>query len=171
MFKPTYLYIKEHTETKLKYFGKTTLSDPVKYLGSGKYWLNHIEKHGKDKVTTTWYHLFTDQNELTNFAIKFSKDNNITESDDWANLCDENGLSGGYRQNNHLRILNSFPQTEESKQKRSKALKGKPSPKIGIPQTDIARKNMSKPKRRICRLFDKQEMSVNQFTIWSKSLD
>ena len=170
MFKPTYLYIKQHTETKLKYFGKTTLDDPIKYLGSGKYWLNHIEKHGKDKVITTWYQLFINQDELIDFAIKFSKDNKITESSDWANLCDENGLSGGYRENNHLKILNTIPQKKESIQKRSKALKGRQSPKIGIKQTDIARKNMSKPKRRICRLHDKKEMSVNKFTIWIKSL-
>ena len=35
--KPTYLYIKQHSVTKLKYFGKTTKKDPVKYLGSGIY--------------------------------------------------------------------------------------------------------------------------------------
>ena len=35
---PTYLYIKQHSVTKLKYFGKTNSEDPIKYSGSGKYW-------------------------------------------------------------------------------------------------------------------------------------
>jgi len=33
-FKPVWLYIKEHNVTKLKYFGKTTTADPIKYKGS-----------------------------------------------------------------------------------------------------------------------------------------
>jgi len=36
IMKPTYLYIKEHSKTGLKYFGKTTKSDPTVYDGSGK---------------------------------------------------------------------------------------------------------------------------------------
>ena len=28
MFKPTYLYVKTHNKTGLKYFGKTTTPDP-----------------------------------------------------------------------------------------------------------------------------------------------
>ena len=44
-FKPTYLYVKTHNITGLKYFGKTT-NDPYTYYGSGKYWLLHLKKHG-----------------------------------------------------------------------------------------------------------------------------
>ena len=36
--KPTYLYVKQHNKTGLKYFGKTTKKDPLKYKGSGLYW-------------------------------------------------------------------------------------------------------------------------------------
>ena len=57
--KPTYLYIKQHKITKLKYFGKTT-KDPNKYLGSGKHWIRHIKKHGLE-IDTIWYQLFTDE--------------------------------------------------------------------------------------------------------------
>ena len=44
-FNPTWLYIKEHNVTGLKYFGKTT-RDPLKYKGSGTHWTRHISKHG-----------------------------------------------------------------------------------------------------------------------------
>ena len=94
--KPTYLYIKQHTLTKLKYFGKTTKKSPIEYLGSGKYWKKHIKKHGEQHVETIWCQLFTDKNDLEKFALNFSKDNNIVESTEWANLKNENGLDGGF---------------------------------------------------------------------------
>ena len=50
MFKPTYLYIKTHNITGLKYFGKTT-GDPYTYFGSGTKWLNHLNVYGKDVTT------------------------------------------------------------------------------------------------------------------------
>jgi hypothetical protein len=92
--KPTYLYIKQHTKTGLKYFGKTT-KDPIQYLGSGKHWKRHIKKHG-EFVETLWYQLFTSKEQIINYALKFSKENNIVESKEWANLKDENGLDGGF---------------------------------------------------------------------------
>lgn len=104
--KPTYLYIKQHSVTGLKYFGKTSKEDPITYLGSGKHWLKHINKHGQGYVETIWYQLFSNKDELTNFALTFSKENNIVESKDWANLKEENGLDGGF--NKH---------TEESNEK------------------------------------------------------
>lgn len=100
-FEPTYLYIKQHKDTGLKYFGKTTKKDPTKYLGSGKYWKKHIKKHGRN-VETLWYQLFTDEKELIEYAEKFSKNNMIVESDEWANLKDENGLDGGSDGSNML---------------------------------------------------------------------
>ena len=51
---PTYLYIKQHSITKKMYFGKTTRPDPMKYKGSGVYWLRHIKKHGSRFVETIW---------------------------------------------------------------------------------------------------------------------
>ena len=94
-FTPTYLYIKQHSITGLLYFGKTSKSDPIKYLGSGTYWQNHINKHGLEHVVTLWYELFTDKDEIIKFALQFSKELNIVESKSWANLIEENGLDGG----------------------------------------------------------------------------
>jgi hypothetical protein len=98
-FLPTYLYIKTHNVTGLKYFGKTT-NDPTNYRGSGTYWTDHIKKHGYD-CTTEILGFFTDKEECTQIAIKFSQENDIVNSVDinkkkiWANLVEENGLDGG----------------------------------------------------------------------------
>lgn len=91
----TYLYIKRHSVTGLKYFGQTSKSDPYTYLGSGKLWLRHIKKHGTQFVVTDWVKLFTNELELVEFALTFSKENNIVESSQWANLMQENGKHGG----------------------------------------------------------------------------
>jgi hypothetical protein len=91
---PTYLYIKQHSVTGLKYFGKTN-RDPYKYLGSGKYWTRHIKKYGKEHVVTLWVsELYTNKELLTEFALFFSEEYNIVESKEWANLIPENGLTG-----------------------------------------------------------------------------
>ena len=59
-FKPTYLYIKTHKTTGLKYFGKTA-SSKDSYSGSGKYWLRHLAKHG-DNIDTEIIGYFEDMN-------------------------------------------------------------------------------------------------------------
>ena len=89
-----YLYIKQHSITKLKYFGKTTSKNPFKYPGSGTYWKNHTKKHGKEYVKTIELWGFDDQELCTEFALKFSEDNNIVESKEWANKIPEDGLNG-----------------------------------------------------------------------------
>ena len=100
IFQPTWLYIKQHNGTGLKYFGKTIRKDPIRYKGSGTYWNRHLKKHGAN-ISTTWLQLFTDIESLTEFALKFSMENNIVESTEWANLEFENGLSGsGYKRVN-----------------------------------------------------------------------
>ena len=93
-FKPTFLYLKRHRDTKLYYFGKTATSDPVNYNGSGKYWKNHLKKYGKN-IETVWYQKFYDIQELTSFALAFSEIFDISNSELFANLCEENGLDGG----------------------------------------------------------------------------
>jgi hypothetical protein len=95
-----YLYIKRHSVTGLKYFGKTTKSDPYKYMGSGKYWIDHIKKHGKEYIQTTHLWGFDGQEMCTDFALTFSKNNNIVESSEWANLKEENGLDGAVKGSN-----------------------------------------------------------------------
>jgi hypothetical protein len=79
--------------TGLKYFGKTTKNDPHKYAGSGKYWKRHLKKHGSD-YTTEIVAQFEDELLCEQFALQYSKEHNIVESDQWANLRDENGLDG-----------------------------------------------------------------------------
>ena len=91
-FKATWLYVKRHKKTGLKYFGKTT-RDPYKYSGSGKYWLRHLRIHGNE-VETTFARLFDCPVELYEFAHAFSRENNISTSDLWANLINENGFDG-----------------------------------------------------------------------------
>ena len=94
-FKPTWLYIKRHTTTGMKYLGKTTKIDcPDTYKGSGVYWRNHINKHGIGYVVTDWKYLFSDKDELVEFATFLSKELNIVESNSWANLQEENGIDG-----------------------------------------------------------------------------
>lgn len=86
------LYVKQHNITGLKYFGKTT-RNPFKYHGSGKYWKRHLIKHGTN-VTTLNVWEFDTEEDAKIFAIKFSRENNIVESSEWANLREENGKDG-----------------------------------------------------------------------------
>lgn len=89
-----YLYVKRHAITGLKYFGKTTKSDPCKYPGSGSYWKRHINKHGKEHIETIELWQFDNVEACSAFALEFSRTNEIIESDEWANLIEENGLDG-----------------------------------------------------------------------------
>jgi hypothetical protein len=93
-FKPTYLYIKQHSITGLKYLGKTTKTDPDAYLGSGTYWRRHIKAHGVEHVVTLWKQLFTDREELIQEALRLSEEHDVANSEGWANLQEENGLDG-----------------------------------------------------------------------------
>lgn len=135
-----YLYVKQHSITGLKYFGRTISSDPFRYMGSGIYWNNHLNKHGKEHVRTICIWFFTDQEKCTKFALKFSKDNDIVKSKNWANLIDEDGLSGGWvktinigrvwseeRRNNHSIAMKNrnWKPTEEHKKRISEKNIGK----------------------------------------------
>lgn len=90
-FKPTFLYIKQHSITKKLYFGKT-IKNPEKYYGSGKHWIPHIKKHGKEYVETIWYCLYLTPESIKEAALSFSKLWDIVKSDDWLNLIEEDGL-------------------------------------------------------------------------------
>ena len=125
-FKPTTLYIKQHSKTGLKYFGKTTQNNPEKYLGSGLYWDDHLKIHGND-ISTVWTKTFEDKKELTEYALKFSEENNIVESKEWANLKPENGLDGftpGHTYGKANKGKKLGPQTEEHRNKNAEAQKG-----------------------------------------------
>jgi hypothetical protein len=165
----TFLYIKTHNITGLKYFGKTTKLDAESYLGSGKYWLNHIKKHGKDISTEIIAQFSEDQmQELMEFAIRFSVKNNIVKSNKWANLIIENGLDGAPSGEDHPNWGKTFFRTEETKDKMRKAQlnkfvtletrrkiseakrgkhKGKNNPNWGKTHSDETRKKISDAKR------------------------
>lgn len=99
-FYPTYLYVKTHNKTGLKYFGKTTSSNPEKYRGSGKYWLDHIKLHGND-VSTEIIGYYNNREECMLAALEFSTKHNIVKAVNennkkiWANQIVENGVDGG----------------------------------------------------------------------------
>lgn len=95
-FIPTRLYVKKHSVTGLRYFGKSIRKNINEYLGSGIYWNNHIKKHGKEHVNTEWVSdWFFEISELESFALSFSHIFDIVNSVCWANLTEENGISGG----------------------------------------------------------------------------
>ena len=165
-FKPTYLYIKQHNITGLKYFGKTINKNPVRYKGSGLIWTRHLKKHGND-VTTIWYQLFDEINDLIEFATRFSKENNIIDSSEWANLTFENGIAGGFGGHtikgrklgpmsiDHKKALSEAnrgkgrpPVSDETRAKMSAARKGKPSAFAGQKHTKETKRKMSAAKRK-----------------------
>jgi len=88
-----YLYKKTHNKTGLQYLGKTK-RDPFNYRGSGKYWQNHINKHGND-VTTEILKECSCNEEIKEWGIYYSKLWNVVESTEWANLKEERGDGGG----------------------------------------------------------------------------
>lgn len=85
-----YLYIKICNHCGLKYLGKTKSTDPHKYRGSVKYWLLHLKKHNSDWTTDIIFES-EDIEEIKEKGLYYSKLWNITSSDDWANLVEENG--------------------------------------------------------------------------------
>jgi hypothetical protein len=94
-FNPTVLLVMSHNVTGLKYFCKTSCLDRVKrYKGSGTRWLNHLNVHGKD-INVGVLGFYIDEKMCNESALKFSKENNIVESEEWANLIEETGLMTG----------------------------------------------------------------------------
>lgn len=110
MFKPTYLYIKIHNKTGLKYFGKTIKKDPISYKGSGTYWSNHLKSHGQD-ISTEIVGYYEDKDECMSIAKNFSDTNDIVNSKEWANQIPETGIDGNAR--------GDFKHSEETKKKLS----------------------------------------------------
>ena len=92
--KPTRLYIKQCPHCGLKYFGMSTKSNIERYHGSGVKWRRHLEKHDvkpNHLWNSDWYY----DKSISRFALKFSRINRIVESSKWANLVEEDGLTGG----------------------------------------------------------------------------
>jgi len=110
-----YLYVKQCQHCGLKYFGKTINSEVEKYSGSGKYWLNHINSHGRNLVTTVKIWHFDNQDAATDFALNFSSENKIVESKEWANLVLEDGKDGNSKQVITQELRNKFKRANTGK--------------------------------------------------------
>lgn len=85
--------IKTHNKTGLQYLCQSKRKDPISYKGSGSYWKLHLKKHGCD-VDTTILGIFEDLTSLQEAGLYYSKLYNVVESNDWANLVEENGTGG-----------------------------------------------------------------------------
>lgn len=128
-FKPTFLYIKQCKITGTLYFGKTTNSNPVTYRGSGTHWRLIYKKYGRENIETIWYCLYTDIDILYDFAVKFSAQESIVDSPNWANLKEENGLDGGGDWDEEKRKTMSERKryiSDETREKMSVAAKNRP---------------------------------------------
>lgn len=94
MFKPTALYIKTHSITGFKYFGKTTRLDCIhSYKGSGVHWRRHLKVHGSC-YTTELLGIWQDKDRLVEYSKKFCQQHNVVNSKEWANIVLEEGLQG-----------------------------------------------------------------------------
>lgn len=118
-----YLMVKTHNVTGLMYLCKrvtTSDSKAISYLGSGKYWKNHLKIHGKHVNTKILVKCELDRvEEFSKLCIEYSNNYGVVESDRWANLIEENGLTGAVvGENNPSKNPNV-------KLKKSKSLKGK----------------------------------------------
>ena len=140
-----YLYVKTHRITGLKYLGTTVSKNPNNYKGSGKYWRNHIEKHGYD-VDTKILLETTNKVELTKAGLYYSELWNVVESKEWANLKPESGAGGGY-----------VAGSESARQVASK-LKGHPN--WAPPATQQTKHKISKAQTDLLSKMTPEELSV-----------
>ena len=146
-----YLYIKQHADTGLKYFGRTTCVDPLKYKGSGTYWKSHLKKHG-DNVNTIKLWGFDSMDECSKFASEFSNENNIVKSNQWANLTNEDGFMGAVRGDcNRLsaEARNAISQRMKvnNPMKRLRTNKGSFKKGHSVKWTDVMKKKASRAKQ------------------------
>jgi hypothetical protein len=143
IYHPTYLYIKKHKKTGLKYFGKTTKINVEQYRGSGKRWKSHLKLHGND-VETMWIsEPFYCIESLNEFALFFSEVFDIVNSNEWANLIPENGFDGAPK---------GIIRTEEYRMKlrgKNNPMYGKENPFKGKKHTEEQKKKWSEQKRGI----------------------
>lgn len=120
-----YLYIKKCSHCNLHYFGRT-IRNPLKYKGSGSHWKNHIKKYNSIPETIQTFS-FDSQEEASNFALKFSFQNNIVKSNEWANLIKEDAKPPRFKIDNiKKRMKNNnpcfLPENVEKKTSKIKAI-------------------------------------------------
>ena len=90
-FLPTRLYIKKISN--VFYFGKYTGKDIESYTGSGIIWKKYIKKFGKQNIQHIWHsEWYENPKEIEQVALQFSEENDIVNSESWANIIPENGI-------------------------------------------------------------------------------
>ena len=112
-----FLLLKTHNITGKKYlcyhFG--TKKSCYEYNGSGKYWKNHLAKHGYD-ISTTILKYTNSREELKKYGLEFSKLFDIVKSKDFANLmvetCNSNRVIQRRNQFKNIERLNNKHFTE-----------------------------------------------------------
>lgn len=91
--KPTRLYIKKCSHCNLQYFGKTVSENIERYKGGGVRWNHHLKKHEAKSLhvwNSDWYY---HRDDIFGAAQTFSSENDIVESNNWANIVPEDGLN------------------------------------------------------------------------------
>lgn len=111
--------IKTHKDTNLKYLCKTSKQNPHKYPGSGKYWKNHLKKHGRNLSTEILFETVNIK-EFHEKCLYYSKLYDVVKSKDWANEIPETGLDGGLTHSNPYWLI-GHKHTEETKRKISES--------------------------------------------------
>ena len=159
----TYLYVKTHTITGLKYLGKTTSKDPYKYLGSGKYWRRHLDAHGYTYTTEILKEC--EHPAMVNFWGQYYSDLwNIVESDEWANLRPETG-DGGWGHRKGLPGPNlGTTASKETRMKMSTSRKGKTQ----TPEHSAARAASKKGYKHSPETLAKMSAKLKGKVAWNK---
>lgn len=88
-----YLMIKKAYPSGFLYLCQTK-RDPYTYKGSGLRWENHIKMH-RPHIITCVIGEYETMDELREAGIKWSRELNVVESEQWANLREEDGTGGG----------------------------------------------------------------------------
>ena len=150
-FKPTYLYIKQHSVTGMLYLGITT-RNPETYKGSGIKWRSHIKKHGKQHVVNVWYCLYLSEADISEAALSLSSQYMVAESDDWANFIPENGINGGSINTGRVRSAEErLKQSHTSRGHKKCDTSRMKRPKSDIGKQNIVAGNRSRRKWWLCQ--------------------
>ena len=144
----TYLYVKTHTITGLKYLGKTIEKDPHKYPGSGKYWRLHLKKHGKHYTTEILKEC--QHPAMVEYWGQYYSDLwNIVDSDEWANLKPEAGDGGkGTRWTEEMKQKARERSIANGSKPPSRPQHGEHNPMYGKKHSEESRAKMRKRKVR-----------------------
>lgn len=137
----------------------TRSKDPFKYQGSGLHWRRHLKKHGNFiKTTEIWG--FDAQELCTDFALKFSMQNNIVESIEWANMKPENALDGW---------INGFKMTIDTKNKMSLSATGKSKSPEAIIKSAMTRRGIKRTPEQRARISEGRKKQIRPIGVKYKT--